>query len=60
MKHFLGWSIDQSSKKSGDPTFSNYQKYPLSVSMAVDINKLKIHDKSVHLLNKNAENILKL
>ena len=27
--------------------------------MAVDINKLEFHDKSVHLLNNNAKNIFK-
>ena len=37
--------------------FRLYQKYPLSVNMAVYINKLETHGKSVNLLSKNTQNI---
>ena len=47
-------SIGQAGKNNGVLTFRIYQKYPLPVNMAVDINKVEIHDKSVNLLSKNA------
>ena len=56
MKHFPGWSIGQSSKNNGVPTFRIYQKYPLNVNMAVDKNKLESHDKNINLLSKNTYN----
>ena len=40
-------------------TFISYQKHPLHVNVAVDINKPKSHDKSVEFLMKTALNIFK-
>ena len=45
-------------KNNGVPTFRIYQKYPLPVNMAVDINKLEIQDKTDSLLSKNTKNML--
>ena len=39
---------------NGVPTFRIYQKYPLPVNMAVDINNVEFHDKFVNLLSNNA------
>ena len=46
--------MGQSGKNNGVPTFRIYRKHPLPVNMAVDINKLEMHDKSVDLLSKNS------
>ena len=59
MKHFPGWSICQSGKNNGVPTFRTYQKHSLPVNMAVDINKPKICDKSLDLSKESLGNWLK-
>ena len=58
-KHFPGWSICQSRKNNGIPTFRTYQKHSLPVNMAVDINKPKICDKSLNLSKESVGNWLK-
>ena len=40
-------------KYNSVPTFRIYRKHPHPVNIAVDINKIEMHDKSVDLLSKN-------
>ena len=54
MKHFLDKVQIHLVKINSVPTFRIYQKDPLPVNMAVHINKLEMHDKSVDLLSKNS------